>query len=396
MEQSVMHCACNDIKTGANGGCTEMKRLNVHLKRWVAQITGLFDWKNHYRLIILSVVILVISILCGCAAQSDKLLDSEPLATIIAGSDFQAATVEYGKDYFGTILTSVRADGINNINEAFICGDMTPLRNNRETSNTGADTVLALLNEAYGLTEEKCVFTLGNHDDDGFDLATPSGGYEKENYSYFVLNETDYGCDKLDTPVRVIADSLANWLEDKSENGYTSPIFILSHVPLHQSGRNDTRYSSYIIDVLNDASDKGLNLFFLFGHNHSSGYDDYLGGSCVFLPAGSTIPVADAGGFAKEHYHSQQINFTYLNAGYIGYVASNEQDSTISSVIIVVYKNRVEFRRYSPNGLCRMKNSGMTNPVYDYGEVDDKYTLLWQSDTTIIDSPHTVWLGEEN
>ena len=69
--------------------------------------------------------------------------------------------------------------------------------------------------------------------------------------------------------------------------------------------------------MLNDASDKGLNLFFLFGHNHSSGYDDYLGGSCVFLPAGSTIPVADAGGFAKEHYHSQQINFTYLNAGYI-------------------------------------------------------------------------------
>lgn len=396
MKQSIMHCACNSIKTGTNDGGPETRRLNTPIKRQNAQMPELFDRKPRCCFLILTAVILVLSILCGCAAQGETLPVNEPLVTIIAGSDFQAATVEYGKDYFRTILGAMQADEIKRIDAAFLCGDMTPLRDDREASNEGADAVMSVLNDVYGLTQENCVFVLGNHDDDGFDAALPSGGYEEDNYSYFVLNETDYGCDKLEDPVKFIADSLAAWLNEKSEKGYTSPIFILSHVPLHQSGRNDTRFSAYIIDVLNTAADRGLNLFFLFGHNHSAGYDDYLGGSCVLLPSGSVIPVADAGGFAKEHYHTKQINFTYLNAGYIGYVASDERDSTISSVVITVYRNRVEFRRYSPNGLCRMKNSGMTNPIFDYGEINDKYSLLWEPDTSIIDSPYIVQIDNEN
>lgn len=51
----------------------------------------------------------------------------------------------------------------------------------------------------------------------------------------------------------------------------------------------DKQHANYIFNVLNDAGGNGLNIVFLYGHDHSNGWDDYLGGASVYLTKGDSI-----------------------------------------------------------------------------------------------------------
>ena len=51
-------------------------------------------------------------------------------------------------------------------------------------------------------------------------------------------------------------------------------------------------YSSLVFDVVNEAG-KDLDIIYLFGHNHSKGWDCYMGGGAVYKAVGDslTLPV---------------------------------------------------------------------------------------------------------
>ena len=73
-------------------------------------------------------------------------------------------------------------------------------------------------------------------------------------------------------------------------------------------------------DVVNEAA-KELDIVYLFGHDHSKGWDCYMGGSSVYKAKGDTILIPQ---FSEEKvntnvYTEEELRFTYLNAGYVGY-----------------------------------------------------------------------------
>lgn len=363
--------------------------------------------KREKRLRWLWLLVLGCMLLAACGNGSDSRdtvpqvpVDTQPQAVIWTGSDFQASSLTMNKAILQGIIDAQKNGGVTEIDAAFICGDLTAVSSaeaTREDSNAGAQAVLGLLAENWSLTEKSCTFLLGNHDVEGFDLAAQTGGCEREGYSFYVLNETDYPSAKSSTErAKNGAETLRLWLMEKADEGYTRPIFILSHVPLHQSGRNDTRNAAYFVDALNSGADRGLQIFYIFGHNHSDSYDNFVGGSCIYLEPGTQIPVAIPEGFAREHFEMREIRFTYFNAGYIGYAASNEEGATTSSVIIFVYGDRVELHRYNGDGICNMKNPGEENLKYDYGGADDEAVLLWEPYAEEKKSPAIICLHREN
>ena len=73
------------------------------------------------------------------------------------------------------------------------------------------------------------------------------------------------------------------------------------------------------------------------------GNDDYIGGSVNYIAKGETLSV---GGINKK----ETINFTYMNAGYIGY-SNNTNTSTSTNVLtlstIKVKNDLLEIQRYT-------------------------------------------------
>ena len=126
-----------------------------------------------------------------------------------------------------------------------------------------------------------------------------------------------------------------------------------------------------IFDVLNEYG-KQLNIIFLFGHNHSDSDDDYLGGGSVYLKEGDSILIANAGDYLS--FAAYTLNFTYMNAGYLGYYDGNCAGSGLSSTVFAIYTDRVEVARYAytnTNG----ESTAEQSPVKEAGVWDDSHAI---------------------
>ena len=148
--------------------------------------------------------------------------------------------------------------------------------------------------------DENIVLAQGNHDyAPGTAGMSPSGNNDPASgkYGVFVINEDDYMWYNSDEQ-KIIETSrqLEEYLDDKIDKKFSAPIFVVSHLQLHASMRTqsigDGKHANYIFDVLNSAGERGLNIVFLFGHNHGDGWDDYLGGSSIYLAKGDEIVIA--------------------------------------------------------------------------------------------------------
>lgn len=171
--------------------------------------------------------------------------------------------------------------------------------------------------------------------------------------------------------VQKTAAQLETYLKGLVDAKDDRPVFITSHIPLHYSHRSnsgmnyDNTYAKLIFDVLNKYGEK-LDIIFLFGHNHSNNYDDYIGGAAIYLPVGETIyiPVEKT----VNKYEPKTLNFTYMNGGYIGYY-NGKCETQQSSAVIEIYENRIEIARYDADGEANLKDEGLgvdglaANPV---------------------------------
>ena len=305
--------------------------------------------------------------------------------TILACSDFQASNGNAsGKQQVSAILGAMAKDGITSADGFFVCGDY----DYEYTDTKGGIT--ALKQAVSGVVTENMVFVQGNHDTAvGTNGLSPSGKNDPSHgkYGVFVINEDDYMWynDNEDT-VKRTAQLLTEYLNDKLAEGYNKPIFILSHLPLNYNMRTyydgDMRYAKYFVNILNEASKKGLNLFYLFGHDHSNGWDDYLGGSSVYLKKGDTMLVSNG---TKGRYQKVEIQFTYMNAGYTGYYENhNGGDDALTMTYITIKGSEVSIVRYDKNGLHNMKSEGVRNAYKSEGP--------YSPNTTVYASPQTVAL----
>ena len=325
-------------------------------------------------------------------------LDADGVTYVLAGSDFQPTD---GKTSTGVNLVN---QILNQVNEDYDTMDgflfMGDYDYNYSASAAGKAALQGAVQAVYGTGMHE-VYVEGNHDcasRQGVDLVangtlSSSGANDAEDYGVYVIHERDYmwasnGINP--TTIQKTADNLEAYLNAKRNAKYTKPIFVISHLPLHYSMRTandgDGSHANYIFDVLNEAGNAGLNIIFMFGHNHSNGWDDYLGGAAIYLAKGDKINIAQA---SKTVFEEETLAFTYLNAGYVAYYrnVNTGSETDLTMTVFEITDTEVQVSRYSAGGLHDVKSEGVTNSY--------KNETAYDPNTTVYESPQTIKLNTE-
>lgn len=286
---------------------------------------------------------------------------------LVAGSDFQVGG--FKSDNVESLLETLSIYGITKADRAFFCGDYTIESMESATSHLG---IQKLKNVFAPLVGNQTLFIQGNHDIETTTGLALAGNNDPANKAYgaFVIHEDQYrewGNNRRDTEKMV--NNLRIYLEQKHAQGFKKPVFVLCHIPLHWSNRtlNDGSGTDadLIVDVLNDYGRKGLNIIYLYGHNHSGGYDDFMGGGAVYLKKGDTMEVCHGN---KREHKTHTIHFTYMNAGYIGYYSTTEataDNAVTMSVFRIQEDGSVIITRYDKNGIHPLKSKGVWHPDWN-------------------------------
>lgn len=316
---------------------------------------------------------------------------AEPVV-IMFGSDYQNNCYQpsYNRYYYDktpideqprtielqAILDSVAVAGVKP-DAALFVGDYTDhFQSDGDEANCAGDgirQIKTMLQTTLDIDPSATLFTQGNHDYELAEGIADSGlqPYDEDDaFLVYVINEADFPYNQSGSSFKSIvagtAQRLGEDLDSLVEAEETRPIMLLCHVPLHYSSRykgKDNTYANLIFDELNEAAED-LNIFFFFGHNHSGASADYeasWGGAVNYVGRGEMLDIncedhGDAGTNQKK------LNFTYLNAGYVGYSTSATNDSKTVSVF-TIYENRVRITRYDKYGEYTAAESlGQTDP----------------------------------
>ena len=317
---------------------------------------------------------------------------------ILAGGDFQEAGDHANSAANVTNILAQVSQKYTTMDGFLFIGDYDCETHNSATETASGITALmgAVQGSYSNLNDENSVLVQGNHDymDSRIDA---TGGHDFEGYAAYVLNEDDYANGGgSQSGVQTLANNLKTWLDNKIGEGYSEPVFIVSHLPLAFTPRTvtqgDAKYAKYIFDVLNDAGDKGLNIIFLHGHDHAYGPDNYMGGEAIYLPVGDKICIAEAG--STSAWTEETLNFTYMNAGYTGYYSDaytyNTTDGTdkLTMTVFAITDNEVTVERYSEDGLYNMKSAGYDGSYSNTSVTNVSLGLPKYS--TVYTSPHTI------
>ena len=294
-----------------------------------------------------------------------------PRAVLWAGSDLQGE----GRDgvVLAQLLSVVKQSGYRSFDEALFLGDYSSAYD-AEYSAEGIGIVCDRFSRALGMDADDILFLQGNHDPADTVGLDAGGPYERDDYIVYLIHEGDFPAYADESSAWIASETAArldSYLAGLSAAGDERPVFVMTHVPLHMSWREDNRYARWLVDVLNAAGARGTDLFVLFGHNHSDDYDSYLGGSCIYLAAGDDMLVPDpTAEYGEMRYDTVNLQFTYLNAGYVGFTATGEDGEERTCTVISIYDDRVEIRRFDTRGVHALKNQGSAG-ILDGGWAPD-------------------------
>lgn len=339
------------------------------------------------------VVSLLISLFVTLSLLPTTTFAAEDQPTIvIAASDFQASGDHSNSAANVTaILKQIKAD-YPSADGFMFAGDhdRETINNETETKNGIAALLAAMQGQYSNINHDNAVIVQGNHDYpvDGLD---PTGANDQPGYGVFVVREDDYTNGGAVSP-NLFSD-LKKYLDEKVASKYTKPIFVVSHVPLQYSSRTalqgDALHAKNFVELLNDAAYNGLTITFLYGHDHSHGYDSYLGGAAVYLTKGDTLWVAD--GVNKNNPpQPYTINFTYMNAGFTGYFigAHPSVDDALTMTVFEIYDDHMITKRYDANGIHNLKSAGEWCAEYD------ESTYGYKPYRTTVASPQKTMLSK--
>ena len=341
-------------------------------------------------------LLLCAAILCALPGIFPQGAAAKQTWTVLACSDFQAPGGDAaGQQIVAGLLTQAMQD-VPNADGFFCCGDYSLIYNDLATTQSGIAALQQTVAENYpSIPVDEYIFIQGNHDNAGAEGLASTGSHDRAEYGAYIINEDDYMWGTQNQAiVRKTASDLEQYLEEKLLGSYTAPIFIISHLPLHYSQRTldngDGEYAGYIFDVLNEAGKQGLNIVYLFGHNHNCD-DYYLGGGSVFLQKGDSMMVSKNG---RTDYRTETLNFTYLNAGYVGNCwSTNNTDNTLTLTAMTYENGTLTFRRYDKDGLHNLKSAGVSSPYADYAAFAAELTVYPSPETVVLNTevaPHTV------
>lgn len=301
--------------------------------------------------------------------------------TVVTASDFQHNGND-AYDLFGTILNLAVKQGLPEPDSMLVGGDYTMVL--LDNAVPGISKIRGTYMNAFPNADPASVVCIqGNHDNPKDEFAE-TGFYNMGKYCLYVINENDFPwkqSQRKPDGVKAVAADIEKNLDAMISAGDKRPVIVMTHVPLHHTGRNsygDNMYSSYIFNVLNEKA-KQLDIIFIFGHNHSSKYDDYIGGSVNFMAPGDTIRIPFPDKKGADCYYDKVLNFTYTNCGYIGY-SDNTVSDTSTNVLTLGFiqftSDKIRFIKMSDQGVVSSKevskvNRGTFSQNPEYPALDD-------------------------
>lgn len=321
----------------------------------------------------------------------------KPLATLFFASDYQK------EDGWGDPETNLRGivDAVIASGKVptgvIMCGDYSNV-SGKSSYQISPENSIAKIREIIeekmpSVSPESTIFIQGNHDH-LTDSISESGLHEYDSYLVYVVNtQNDYPWKQGKTAgslakVRETAEEMKTCFDDLISKGEKRPVIVALHVPLHYTARTsskhdtgDNLYASLLFDVINDAG-KSLNILCLYGHNHSKGWDCYMGGSSVFRAAGDRliVPKFTENAVNTDEYTEETLNFTYLNAGYTGYYMNcspkelangtkekyDAGDMALTGTVCEIYPDRMVLTRYDAEGVHDIGSEGCADPYKGY------------------------------
>ena len=322
------------------------------------------------KLFALTLSLLVL--LCAVPAMATTVAAEQIFATeedtiLIAFSDFQdKGGVASGKKTLQNLVKTLENHGLKQADGVLFAGDLNASGSyyDQATINTNKQSMQAITEVFSPYVGDNIVFAQGNHDLAATPGLAPNGNNDPASgdYGLYLIPEDHYG-EWGNTPneTKQAAAELKAYLDAKVAANWEKPIFVVNHIPLHWGNRtlkDGSGSQGYqLVNVLNEAGAAGLNIIYLFGHNHSSGYDDFLGSSAIYLKKGDTMEVAQG---SKYEVKTETIQFTYMNAGYVGYNSSNNTaaDRALTLSVFLIRGNEVIITRYDVNGVHNLKSAG--------------------------------------
>ena len=312
------------------------------------------------RVIIAVALTLVMFLSVVIVFAASGAFSEEAYTNIVTFSDCQS----YGPaafNNFGKILGIMNGDGMPEPDALLVGGDFSMLLNDY------ASPAIIQLRDQYTAVYESgdpddIITAQGNHDS-RIPAFYPTGLYDMGTYSLYIINEDDYPWLQYlrtqgEKTVKNTAARIDSALDELIAAGDTRPVIFITHVPLHHTTRasgGDNMYSSYVFDVINEAAED-LDIIFLFAHNHSGDYDDYIGGSVNFFAPGDTVRIPNAEKRGTDNYSEETLNFTYTNCGYVGYSTNNKTGTSTNALTLGAvrfFEDRFVFLKYSEDGLIR-------------------------------------------
>ena len=316
---------------------------------------------KHFRKVLALMLTLVM--LVGLCSVAFTVTAAQDETIIIAGSDYQTHD---GTAHIKLILDAMQKDGVTP-DKLFFGGDYS-LEHSHATSTAGVSELKNFFSNY--MDEKDMTFTQGNHDPEttgglaGWGNLDPAYG----DYGLYIVEDPNLAQEWGSYDAASVA-ALQLYLDNKVEIGFSKPIFIMNHFPLHWSYRTQkdgVSTNAYrFFNVINNAAAQGLNIIYLFGHNHSNGYDDSMGGPCIFLKKGDTIEIAQG---SKTSVKQETLNFTYMNSGYTGYYTSPVEgaEDALTMSVFRIRGNEVIISRYSKDGEYNLKSAGTENNTFGY------------------------------
>lgn len=153
------------------------------------------------------------------------------------------------------------------------------------------------------LSSKNVNYVFGSHDDCADTTGTDGFRYGGHDFGKFYLYAIDFYEMTESGEAEDGIDTFWNFIDSNEKE---KPIFIFSHVPMHER-RGDNHGAAKWFEAINEAAEDH-DIFFFWGHNHTneSGLDDSLD----FKSPGHELKIEGLEG-------EREINFYYINSGYI-------------------------------------------------------------------------------
>ena len=267
-----------------------------------------------------------------------------PVDAALFFSDLHTTKDSYKENEIKEVMAGVTKSGLD-FSSVTSVGDAFSSNN---TVNEGRTTTAITQAIRTGLNDATVpVFYAWSDHDRGTDIENFTGlMYSGENYYIYAISMSDMSTSERYGQPSTFSDAkLTAFTETVEGLDHSKPMFIVSHMPLHDR-RDDNECANEWYGVIHDAAEK-MDIVFLWGHNHTS--ETYVDTNAYYVAKDGTekMTIQDVGNIVP--------NFTYMNAGYLSPYSTGSTSSSVRQELVVtaaIYADEIAFVTYDKNGVC--------------------------------------------